>query len=318
MKEPNQNKSRILYTAIKILVLLLGAFWFWHNWDSKFLVFNEPNSILFHNLDLLYLIPSIVLFFVNWLIESFKWQLLIQRTEVISLRRSFFSVFAGTTASALIPYKMGSYLGRMLFLETSFKARAIPATILGNLMQSSITFFIGIFGFFYLIDTNENTQTIYIIAGIILFVFLVTLPLYYKKLAKYVNSLYNKLIQKKKLKLISLYENNTLFKVWLYSLLRYMAFTLHFALLIKAFGIEVPLWDIAIAITVVYFLQSFSPSFILIDFGVKASIAIGILSMLPLDESRLNYILIIHYLLNSVLPVILGGLSILFIQIKNK
>lgn len=298
--------------------MFLGIIWFYTNWEQDLFQSLSSPFTLIGKIQLEYFIPSMLFFALNWLIESKKWQLLIRRTEIISLRRSLVAVFAGTTASALIPYKMGSYLGRMLFLDTSFKARAIPATILGNLLQSSITFFVGVFGFFYFMDLNKSTQTIYIIAFIILLIGLTLLPIYYKSIAKFINQQYSKLIQKKKLKLFSLYENNTLYLAWLYSLLRYIAFTLHFALLLNAFGVEVPWWELAFAITVVYFLQSFSPSFILIDFGVKASIAVGVLSMLTSETTQWHHILVLHYLLNSVLPVILGGLGILFVKIKNK
>lgn len=241
-----------------------------------------------------------------------------KRTEEFTFKRGLSAVFAGTTASAIIPYKMGSYLGRMLFLRTPFKIRAIPASILGNLLQSSITFFVGLFAAFTIVDFSKKEKSFYIIFALAFFLLLATLPFYYKKLADFINKGFKKIVKTKKYRLFSLYERKTIGKAWVYSFLRYCAFTLHFVFILKAFHIDVSITDLILCVSTIYFLQSFTPSFIVLDFGVKASIALGIFTIYTAQEGRLNNILIFHYLLNSIVPILLGAIGILFLRIRNK
>ena len=317
------DNKRILFTLLKAVLLAAGIYWFVHNWDYTQLNKSKLSTV-FENLNPTYLILSILLFVLSWLLEAKKWQYLIRRTEQMSLFKSLMSVLSGTTASAFIPYKMGAYLGRMLYLKTRFKARAIPAAIIGNLLQSSITFILGAIAIFFVGDIGSTEKNLFLILALIVLIAITTLPLYYKKVAKYINTLYRKIVQKKKLKLVSLYERETILKAWLLSLIRYLAFTLHFVLILKAFGINDGIVDLALAISIIYFLQSFFPSLIVIDFGVKYTIALSVFMQLRLaldidiPQSQLTTVLGIHYFLNSIIPVIIGAIGLLFLKIKNK
>ena len=303
--------------------MLLGAgiYWFYYNFDRSSLSSSQLDSV-FKNLNPFYLAISLILFILSWCLEAMKWQVLIKRTEEMSFKLSLISVLSGTTASAFIPYKMGAYLGRMLYLKTKFKARAIPATIIGNLLQSSITFIIGAIAIFSVNDIYPKDKNLFLILAVLILSFLATLPFYYKKIAKLINKLYRKIIKRKKLKLVSLYEKETILKSWLLSLLRYLAFTFHFVLILKGFGLEGTILELGFAISIIYFIQSFFPSLIVVDFGVKYTIALGVfikLGFFPeVPQSNLSAILGIHYFLNSIVPVIIGAIGILFLKISNK
>lgn len=321
MVTKSTDNKRILFTLLKALLLGAGLYWFVHNWDNTHLSDTNIDSV-FDNLKPFYIILSILLFILSWLLEAKKWQYLIKKTENMSLQKSLMSVLSGTTASAFIPYKMGAYLGRMLYLKTRFKIRAIPATIIGNLLQSSITFILGAITIFFVGNIGSPEKNLFLILAVLVLILIATLPFYYKRIAKYINALYRRIIQKKKLKLVSLYERETILKAWFLSLLRYLAFTLHFVLILKGFGVNDGIFELALAISLIYFLQSFFPSLIVVDFGVKYTIALSVFMQLNLaldiPQANLTTILGLHYLLNSIIPVIVGATGLLFLKIKNK
>ena len=121
-------------TVLKAAVLFGCAYWVYQKLYNS----NQLSGIEFgkalDNANTFYLILAFLLFWLNWGLEAVKWQKLMARTEQLSLFRSQMSVFAGVTLSAFIPFRAGSFIGRILFLKSKYKIRAIPAAVVGNIM----------------------------------------------------------------------------------------------------------------------------------------------------------------------------------------
>ena len=191
-------QRRILFTSLKIVVLVLVLFWFIDYWHSD--LKNSKEHLL--NANNSYLFLALVLFTFNWFVEAKKWQLLIKKTEKLSLLKSLMSVYSGATASAFIPFKMGSFLGRMIDLKTPFKVRAIPASIVGNLLQLSITILIGSIAFLYWAEKWKNDLStenirIFLVLALLFLILLFLGIIYYKRIAQFLNKKFRKVYKRK-------------------------------------------------------------------------------------------------------------------------
>jgi len=81
---------------------------------------------------------------VNLLLESYKWKLLIDKLEKVSLWNSLKAVLAGISVSMFMPNRVGDYLGRVFILQKANRIQATLSTILGSMAQFITTLIFGI------------------------------------------------------------------------------------------------------------------------------------------------------------------------------
>jgi uncharacterized membrane protein YbhN (UPF0104 family) len=83
---------------------------------------------------------SIVVFlmFINWLLESLKWQYLSRRL-VISVWEAVEAVFCGLTWAIFTPNRIGEYGGRVMFLPNRKRIHGVFAMAVGAFAQNVIT-----------------------------------------------------------------------------------------------------------------------------------------------------------------------------------
>jgi hypothetical protein len=101
--------------------------------------------------------------------------------------------------------------------------------------------------------------------------------------------------------------------IWL-SLLRYLVFSSFYVILLLKYEISTDiLWTYA-AVASVYFLQSFAPSMILTDAGLRTALPLLVLHPPAALESSLLAAALINYLFNILLPSFTG----LYFVIRQK
>ena len=102
----------------------------------------STNTIEFYTIILL----LVFLQFVNWILEAFKFRVLYQPYESITIKSSIYSVYIGNFTSFFTPDRMGSFIGRILYLKNSSKLMITAVTALGNLSQLIVTILFMIIG----------------------------------------------------------------------------------------------------------------------------------------------------------------------------
>jgi hypothetical protein len=85
---------------------------------------------------------------VNWALESFKWQIALRSIQSIGFIRAFKAILAGTCIASFTPNRVGEYLGRMLYVARGNKMNSIAPTILCSMSQMLITLSAGSIGIY--------------------------------------------------------------------------------------------------------------------------------------------------------------------------
>jgi hypothetical protein len=101
-------------------------------------------------------------------------------------------------------------------------------------------------------------------------------------------------------------------------LCRYLVFSHQYYFLFLAFDVHLPYLILMSAITSIYFLASSLPSFQFLDFAVKGSVAVSFFGLLGVNEWIVIFITTLMWLLNVVIPVVVGSYYVLNFKLKSK
>lgn len=327
------NKTNIHKTINFIIntLLLIAAYFFIYyqlvyDKDFKSDCFNIFYRILKKE-NLALFIIVIALMPANWIIESFKWQYLISKTEKLSFLDSLIGVFTGITTSLFTPNRIGDFIGKVFLLKKSNHWKAILISLLGSMSQMLITFVIGscswmIILFFVFKEAEFLSAyfgflliTIIMIALIILFYFKVALIT--TNILKIIPDKWGRI--KKYLSILSHFSIKELKVVLTLSLLRYFVFNLQLFLLFRIFFIDLSLLESLMISGCIFFILSFIPSITLAEIGIRGSVAIVVFSifseylgydfgMFKLESTAALNIL---WVINIIIPALIGSVFIL-------
>jgi uncharacterized membrane protein YbhN (UPF0104 family) len=274
-----------------------------------------------------------LLVLVNWGVETGKWQYLIRKIENVRFFRAFEAVLAGVAISSFTPNRIGEFLGRVFILEKANRVEGVLITILGSISQFLVTFILGATGiaiyviFFKDLITEElgisgQLFTWFYLAlaliAMILFTFLLMLFLKVSVVKDFVSRLLGKRWQriKKYFRVFNLYRARELAKVIGYSLLRYLVYTLQFYLMLRIFGVELPLIQGLIMISIILFAITIIPTIAIAELGIRGSVALFIigtyLNSHGLSDLNLDMGIIAAssgiWLINLAIPALIGAI----------
>ena len=125
------------FTVAFILYKLLIAY----KIDEQVAVFQFDFS--FQNT--VFLVFAVLLLFINWGLETLKWQLLIQQFEEIKFLDALKAVFSGVTLSIITPNQIGDFAGRVIHLKILNKIKGSLVTVIGHTAQSLVTAVFGMY-----------------------------------------------------------------------------------------------------------------------------------------------------------------------------
>lgn len=317
-----KHKQWILFLKIVIAIFTIGFILYKllvaYQIDTKFksfqFNFSFSNSLL--------LFCAIVLLFVNWSLETFKWHLLINQFEKISFFNALKAVFSGVTLSIITPNQIGDFLGRIIHLKTLNKYKGSLVAIIGNTSQVLVTAIFGMYALLFFlakVDYNiyllKNTLILILIVihGFVFFAF-IRIDLIYQLLSKFKN--FSKI--EKYVVVFKSYSKKKLFMLFLLSSVRFSVFVTQYILLLYFFGVKIGLVNSAIAVVAIFCIQSIIPSFILIDIGLRGVSALFVFGELSnFDKSIELGVLLSAYslwIINMLFPSLIG----LYYILKHK
>ena len=263
---------------------------------------------------LILLLIAIALMPVNWLFETLKWRYILKSASIkLSIKNAYKSVLAGVAVSLLTPNRMGTFIGKNLYLKPSDKKKGTSLSIYCSTVQLMVTLILGVLSFliltnFYQSEEHFNQQ---VLSPNYLFLILcapsllliskqirsiVTQNVFYKRtIAPYINTL----------KLVSKDEFITIF---LLSSIRYFVFTTQFVFLLLSFGLTMDVLTLYLYISLIYLLLAVVPTLTVAEFGIREVVAIN---LLPVDGKFGISILLASFtiwIINLVIPAIVGNL----------
>ncbi|MDR2010747.1 MAG: flippase-like domain-containing protein [Bacteroidales bacterium] len=310
---------KILIILIKTIVIA-GAYYFVFK-----KIYNSPDleNIKYYFSDMglfmyITLFLIIILMFLNWSIESVKWKVLVDTLENISFINSFKAIWTGITVGIVTPNRVGEFGGRILFLKKESRLKATSLTLYGDLSQFIVTIIFGIMGF-YLISSNilfynsEVKQFEQFIWGLAAIVIVITLFFYFN-----INFCLNKLNNVKKLKNISEkftpdreISFNLKIKTILFSIIRYITFSVQFYLALLLFGVEISIIDSLIATSSIYLSLNIIPNIPFAEIGLRSSFAVIFLGFYTDKITAVVLASLLIYIINVGIPTLIGGLFLL-------
>jgi hypothetical protein len=241
-----------------------------------------------------WLIPLAVLLLVpvNWGIEAVKWKKLMQPLEALPGAQAFKAVLAGVAVSTVTPNRAGEFAGRVFFLQQADRYRATWLTFAGSAVQLGITLLTGAGAYLlYAIhgldtgltggSTNELlvrvTGLIAVFSAFLALLLLLLLPW----LTRNTGGSRSRFIAAAE----ALHEVRP--GVFAYitglSLLRYIVFSLQFALLLFFFGAGTGSVNAMILVPLTFFSVTVIPTVALSEVAVRGSAAL--LLFLPVTDN---------------------------------
>lgn len=303
--------KRFLFLLIK-LVIVIGAFYFIYkklasNQLLSFTELQQQFSIVFSK-NIFTLLLLLLFTDANWLLEIYKWKLLVSVEKQITFFEASQQSLASLTASIVTPNRIGEYGAKALFFEKKLRKKIVLLNFVGNMSQLAVTIVFGLIGFVFLLVNfnveipNFNLQKILIITVIILILLLNRKNLGFHKITAYLKQI----------------PINIYIKTLGLATLRYIVFSHQFYFLLKLFGVETDYFTLINLLFCVYFIASIIPSLTIFDWVIKGSVAVFIFSFINLNELTIVTITTIMWLLNFVIPALLGSIFVLNFKFITK
>lgn len=303
MYELFKNFWKHFFLPLKIVIVFAAFYLIYEKLDFYLMGENQFRYPAISNLSLL-LFVFLILFFtaINWLLEIYKWKLLVNKVSAISFFDSAIQSLSSHTVSLVTPFKSGEFGMKTMFYERSLFKKIIDLNFIGNLGQLIMTIIFGILGFYFyqfsmfevlnisLVDTKSES---YIFIGFLILILIFSI-LMMKKLINF--------------NIISLKKH---FQILLISMLRYLLFSHQYLLLLYIYDPSLNYILTISAIFSTYLLASIIPTMALFDWAIKGSISIMLLAVLGFQVEIVLLVSIIMWFFNFAIPAILGSYFVL-------
>ncbi|WP_051285295.1 lysylphosphatidylglycerol synthase domain-containing protein [Aequorivita capsosiphonis] len=303
-----------LFTATKFLVVAISFGFIIHKVRSTEVLNLEEfiRTIFSRGIVSGYLIVVFLLFAAaNWCFEILKWQTLVSSFEKIDFKTAMKQSLASLTVSLATPNRIGEYGAKALYFEAQDRKKVLLLNFYSGAIQMLVTTVFGIIGLFYLIqkfNLSLSYEGILIVGLIIGFLFGIGYILKEKEL----------LFKGFSIGKIVRFFKNTAFsiklKASLYSIIRYIIFSSLFLGLLIFFDANISISEAYLLIFVMYFLVSVLPTLFIFDVVIRGGVAVWLFSYVGVPELTVLSTVFAMWLLNFVIPSILGSFYVITYQ----
>jgi uncharacterized membrane protein YbhN (UPF0104 family) len=271
-----------------------------------------------------------VLMIFNWLIEAWKWKLVIKKVQALGLFTAFKAVLSGVSFSAVTPNRVGEYAGRVLYLDEGNRLRSVSLTIVCSISQLIITVLMGCLGLLILMNkiTGAKIVSEYDISiwlNVFLFgslAVLVVLLVFYFRL-----SLFSRLISKlgwmKKnfylIEELEKTETRLLVKLLLLSLFRFIVFCVQYYLLFRFFHVEINGWQSLWVVSITFLILAAIPLPAFAELPARGKSTWIVMQLFTTNLLGVTITTASIWFVNIIIPAIAGSILIAGIKFfRNK
>lgn len=305
------------YKFISILlktVIVTGAFLFIYKrvnqQEQQFLDFFNKVNINAYNLSLSGF--TILLMLFNWWLESLKWKILVKRIEPVSTIKSLKSVLAGITISVFTPNRVGEVGGRIFYLKKADHITAAFLSFAGSFIQLLCTLVFGFIAFFFLYLENESVRSIVSVNSFFIWSLIGVTGL----IGIFLWIVLNKPsieIQNKLNEVVGVFKSfppSDLYWVGIYSITRYLIFTLQFYLLLIFFNVHIDFFIAVASIGLTFLFISAIPTFFLTELGVRGAVSISIIGLFSSNSEGILLASAFIWVINIAFPAVIGAIFV--------
>ena len=319
--------KKYLSILIKIVIVFFSFYFIYnelvHHNDVGRISLDSLLDTIINNYSLIFIV--VLMMFINWMLESLKWKFMIRKIEAISFFTSFRAIFSGITVSSFTPNRIGEYGGRVFCLEKSDRIQAVFITILCSMAQLLTTIIFGSFAFFILHEQFLEDQHFIIeisrFSLFVLFVLNILFVLAYFNIAFLINflwkfSFFNFLRQY--INVISLFNFKDLLVTFLYSVFRYLIFSIQFLILLHVFSVDISLYDAILSVMLVFFFITLTPTITIAEIGVRGSMALLVFLKFSTNVIGILSSTFLLWIINLIIPAIIGSFFIFSLKFFRK
>jgi uncharacterized membrane protein YbhN (UPF0104 family) len=266
------------------------------------------------------LLGAFFLFPVNWAFETLKWKFLVSKVESINFFKAYRGILTGVTFGMITPFNIGDYIGRILQLSGPERIKLVGAIFLSRIAQFFITLIFGAASLVYFIEqAKEVYRPVYFLAALAsasaLFLFVIFV--YHKAVLSFIKNVQFFSPLYKYFEILNRYSKKEVFKVVVYSLLRYMVFSIQFIFLFLFFEISKDLTLLCMAVAFIFLVKSIVPT--ILDLGVREASAIYFFTSFGFTNGNtIIYASLTLWTINILIPALLGLLLIFKIKLVTK
>lgn len=310
----SHKSTQYWLVALKVLLLVLALGYILlkikdenvlvlDNFNASFQVATAPYWLLFIGLATL-----------NWLLEIYRWKVSVTTWFPLPFKDAAKQSLGSLTASLITPNRIGEYGAKALFFEPQHRKKIVFLNFVHSSSQMLVTLLFGLPAFVYFIWNYSiaiaTTKVALVIGGVTT---LIVVGFFYRKkqlgfkglsIEKFWNR-FKEISSKRKLKIVVL------------SMTRYLVFSFLFYQLLQFFGVSILPEDAALLIGTMYLLVSVIPSFFLMDVVIRSGIAVWLFSFLGISDIAVLSTVFFMWLLNTVLPAVIGSYFVLTFKPKR-
>ena len=262
-----------------------------------------------------YLIVLFLLMLLNWGIEAYKWQLLIQKITPIRFQRTFKAVWTGVTLGLFTPNRVGEFGGRILYVQRKFRIKSVIVSLIGSFSQNLATIISGIAGLLlYLHHIEKITLSVTFAVALVSAIAITLLLIGFYNLDVMVQMFKRNKFLKRIYPYTSVlgeYHSTDLTKLLLLSFWRYSVYAAQYLIFLKMFGAEISVVNGLSAIAVIYLAQTVVPSFAVVELLTRLPVATLILLKYGIPIGVTLAATTSIWILNLILPSVLGYIFII-------
>lgn len=262
---------------------------------------------------------------LNWGIEARKWQLVIHRIQPLGWPQAFQATLAGTTWAFFTPNRTGEYLGRVLYLPSGNRLRAVSLTLVTSLAQLIITLFMGGLGLLNLrvnraaAETSRAWETLWVdaffwgVASVL--VFLTLFYFRFSVLMKWIRKISRNKNVVRAVGVLDNFNSSLLGEILGLSFLRYLVFILQYQLLFLAFKVQLQPLEVMGSVSVLFLVMAVIPTIALFtELGVRWKASMEIFRLFSDNILGILATSLTIWLVNLVIPALIG--SVLLLKIR--
>jgi hypothetical protein len=244
----------------------------------------------------------IFLFLMNYTTEAMKWKILLAHWNPLSILKSLKIVLVGQAFAFFTPVRSGDYVGRILFLDAGNKWKGVAQMAWSNYAQLIITILMGTIGLFFNVPFYPWLKWFGpILLAIACYIYFH--PGQFKGLLQKMTSIQ--------------IENNLKIKLLLFSLLKYFIFMVQYIWAVKIFLIPVSIWDLWVALSVMFLCLSIIPAISLTDLVIRGQLIVLLLAPYYDNSLMLISLSTLIWAVNFLLPAIIGAFLLLNFRLKQ-
>lgn len=306
-----------LFRLFQIVVIALAVTYLYDKLADDF----SFSKLHFHG-DTTLLLFAILLMPLNWLLEAFKWQVLIRKVKPVQLASALRAVWIGAFYGLFTPNRAGDLAGRLHFAQKGSNTRVSYAFINGSVAQSLTTLLAGSIALAlipeYLIASDSNWWPLLVIFRWPVWIITVIVLLLYLEpgwLTLLKGSFKEDSFIGKRLNGLEAYPRNTNYLILLLSVLRYAVFSTQFYLLLVLYGWAGFTPEAYFRIAILYVASTLIPTAALAELGLRESLALLLFPAALISPSAAFAATFILWIINLLLPAIFGGYF--FAKLRN-